>query len=88
MLFRSMRNYGIGNGAQIFLRKKIDVTIRRNERIRALLIEETIRLIDLMSLFVTDNYNWKLNGRIFNGNDLYSPLWAIGINDGSQITVG
>ena len=59
---QTMMDYGIRNKAKIFLRKKIEVTIIKNETTRRLIIEETIRLLDLMSLFVTDNYKWKLNG--------------------------
>ena len=53
---QTMMDYGIRNKAKIFLRKKIEVTIIKNETTRRLIIEETIRLLDLMSLFVTDNY--------------------------------
>ena len=47
---QTMRDYGIRNGAKIFLRKKIEVTIIKNVTTRRLIIEETIRLLDLMSL--------------------------------------
>ena len=51
---KKMMDCGIGDGAKIFLIKKIEVTIIKNEKPRSLTIEETIRFIDLMSLFVSD----------------------------------